>query len=444
MDWRVNETRRLLALLLSCRGVQFDNANLCTDECIRRARESVYFASRGLTKIQQAACLRSTIPVYQMLADQVRQDTNAAEAIDIDENAESQNRPPAERAPPATSARGSRSSFTEQAQPALYSITIEYVFKTYGPYALQVSAMFVEAWAAVAQSTYAVGRTTIAEIVRARSQGGSVVSPALHASLRNAVPAHVASAAPVVQALENIRQEGRMQNFILSRREERQELECALAVALNTPNMNAVDVQVHRDRLLRFLSTPAVPPVPIASAVTAVASNSSQPSDATDPTAAASARSVRQRRASPPRVVTPAISLSAQLEQLAQIFDIIQCGGDGACTFKVLRVIEWGLGHNRRALHNAVIEDEDDTHTRNRVVRWMEANRNEGIFSFGGRLQSVIDAAAADQPALTFEQYLGWMRDVETSGGDIEIATFASMYVTPSLSSLGVSHILQV
>jgi hypothetical protein len=48
VDWRVNQTRKLLKLLLSCQGVQFQHSASCTPECIRRARESVYFASRGL------------------------------------------------------------------------------------------------------------------------------------------------------------------------------------------------------------------------------------------------------------------------------------------------------------------------------------------------------------------------------------------------------------
>jgi hypothetical protein len=47
LDWRVNQTRKLLKLLLSCRGVQFQHSASCTPDCIRRARESVYFASRG-------------------------------------------------------------------------------------------------------------------------------------------------------------------------------------------------------------------------------------------------------------------------------------------------------------------------------------------------------------------------------------------------------------
>ncbi len=49
VDWRVNQTRKLLKLLLSCQGVQFQHSASCTPECIRRARESVYFASRGMS-----------------------------------------------------------------------------------------------------------------------------------------------------------------------------------------------------------------------------------------------------------------------------------------------------------------------------------------------------------------------------------------------------------
>ncbi len=48
LDWRVNQTRKLLKLLISCRGVQFQYSSQCTEECISRARQSVYFASRGV------------------------------------------------------------------------------------------------------------------------------------------------------------------------------------------------------------------------------------------------------------------------------------------------------------------------------------------------------------------------------------------------------------
>jgi hypothetical protein len=48
VDWRVNQTRKLLKLLISCRGVQFAHSAHCTEECIMQARRSVYFASRGL------------------------------------------------------------------------------------------------------------------------------------------------------------------------------------------------------------------------------------------------------------------------------------------------------------------------------------------------------------------------------------------------------------
>jgi hypothetical protein len=47
LDWRITQTRKLLKLLISCRGVQFQHSASCTEECIQRARESVYFASRG-------------------------------------------------------------------------------------------------------------------------------------------------------------------------------------------------------------------------------------------------------------------------------------------------------------------------------------------------------------------------------------------------------------
>jgi hypothetical protein len=48
LDWRVNQTRKLLKLLISCRGVQFQHSSQCSEECILRARQSVYFASRGV------------------------------------------------------------------------------------------------------------------------------------------------------------------------------------------------------------------------------------------------------------------------------------------------------------------------------------------------------------------------------------------------------------
>lgn len=48
VDWRVNQTRKLLKLLISCREVEFQHSAQYTDACILRARQSVYFASRGV------------------------------------------------------------------------------------------------------------------------------------------------------------------------------------------------------------------------------------------------------------------------------------------------------------------------------------------------------------------------------------------------------------
>lgn len=432
MDWRVNETRRLLALLISCRGVQFENSNLCSDDCIRKARESVYFAARGLTKIQEAFCRRSNVLAYRELLDEVRQESNAAEAL---EHTEAQAEPQTEgtRAPPATS-RGSRSSFTEQPQPALYSLTIEHVFKVYGPYALEVSPYFQQLWQTHAQSAYAVGRNTIATVITQRAQGGGTqLHPALHPSLRDAVPGStVRGVSETVQALEGIRHEGRVQNLILARREERMELESAYIVASTMPGISSQELQGYRDRLLAFTrERPAV--LPTLSAESSQPPQPAQPVTSV-PTSTADVRNVRPRRtASPPRAIPPATSLHAQLQQLAERFDIVECGGDGACTFKVLRVIEWALGDNRRALYSVRAED-DDTHTRDRVVTWMEANGDTLIFqlatAFGGD-QTVTQARVSDKPHMDGEQYFAWMRDPQTSGGDIEIAAFAAMYVTP-------------
>jgi hypothetical protein len=427
MDWRVNETRRLLALLISCRGVQFENSNLCTDDCIRKARESVYFSARGLTKIQEAFCRRSNNVTYRDLLAEVQQESNAAEALEQQANAEeaqTDNQSGATRAPPATS-RGSRSSFTEQPQPAGYSLTIEHVFKTYGPYAPAVSPFFQLLWQSHAQSAYAVGRNTIANVITQRAQGGGQLNPALHPAIRQVVPALGSTVSETVQALERIRQEGRVQNLILARREERMELESALIVASTMPGISPADLQGYRDRLLAF--TRERPPVfPTLSA-------ESEPPQAAQPavtTSTADGRNIRARRtASPSRTIPPATSLHAQLQQLAERFDIVQCGGDGACTFKVLHVIEWSLGDNRRQLHS-VCQDDDDIHTRNRVVTWMEANGDAVIFQLGGG-QTVTQARVSDKPDMDSEQYFAWMRDPHTSGGDIEIAAFAAMYVTP-------------
>lgn len=425
----MTETRRLLALLISCRGVQFENANLCTDECIRKARESVYFAARGLTKIQEVHCRRSNLEQYRAIFAEVMDEANASESLE-NNAAEAVIANGSTRAPPATS-RGSRSSFTEQPQPALYSITIQYVFKVYGPYATDVCAFFQQLWSSQAQSTYAVGRTTVAEIVAQRTQGGAVLSPALHPSLRNGLgqPALGSTMHETVQALEGIRQEGRLQNLILARREERLELESALIVASSMPGMSPADLQGYRDRLLLFCRTPAV--LPTLSAESNQAADAAQIAVPSVPTSTADARNVRPRRnGSPPRAIPPAISLHTQLQQLAERFEILQCGGDGACTFKVLHCFEWSLGQNRRALYN-VQESDDHTHTRNRVVAWMETNGDTPIFSHGGGFTSVTEARAFDRPEMDMEQYFVWMRDPCTSGGDIEIAAFAAMYATP-------------
>jgi hypothetical protein len=78
----------------------------------------------------------------------------------------------------------------------------------------------------------------------------------------------------------------------------------------------------------------------------------------------------------------------------------------------------------------SVRQDDDDTHTRNRVVTWMESNGDAVIFQLGGG-QTVTQARVSDKPDMDSEQYFAWMRDPHTSGGDIEIAAFAAMYVTP-------------
>jgi hypothetical protein len=427
VEWRVNETRRLLALLLSCRGVQFDNSGLCTDECIRRARESVYFAARGLTMIQERTCRSSSRADLRALFSEVMAETSAAEQIERDEAAAAAAAaaPGPTRAPPATG-RGSRSSFTEQLQPSNYSLPLEHVFKVFGPYSPVVTPLFHDSWVLVCQSTYAVGRNTVAAITNAREAGRAALNPGVHPALR-ATPASASEGHG--STLQGIQLEAIRQNTILARREERLQLESLIANYALIPDHDPAVLIGYRRQHVAFCSTPVIT-IPASATAAAPAPLSSDPQLPESVTSTSDTRlaPARPRRSSPPRVVQPAVSLASQLAALGERFEFVECGGQGACTFKVLRVIEWGLGETRRALYGVAAED-SDTHTRSRIVDWMEQNEHTAIFSLASGNQTVGQAIAMECPDSTFAAYLQLMRQPHTCGGDVEIASFATMYV---------------
>jgi len=55
VDFRRDETSRVLKLRMQCAGVEFAHQNHCTPEKIREARYSFYYATRGYTKANEEA-----------------------------------------------------------------------------------------------------------------------------------------------------------------------------------------------------------------------------------------------------------------------------------------------------------------------------------------------------------------------------------------------------
>jgi hypothetical protein len=247
MDWRITATRKLLKLLISCRGVQFEHSSSCTDECIRRARISCHFASRGLTRVQQEQAMRSRDSRQQLLVRQINSEADANEELERSEPSTIEN-----RAPAATNA-GSRSSFTEQPEPPNYSMEIEHVFRVYGPYAREVSPFFSELWVTHCQAQYSAGRTN-AQNVQSQQQRGTVpgaplpLNPLTHPQLRggtgaaNSRASDTNSQESIELVLSGMRREAENTNYLRARRDRIEQLQIAIQNCRELPGDNTAEL----------------------------------------------------------------------------------------------------------------------------------------------------------------------------------------------------------
>lgn len=251
MDWRITQTRKLLKLLISCRGVQFEHSSSCTDECIRNARISCHFASRGLTRVQQEQAMRSRDSRQQLLVRQINREADANEELE-------RNDPPAveTRAPSATT--GSRSSFTEQPEPPNYSMEIEHVFRIWGPYATEVSPFFSEMWVTHCQSQYSAGRANV-QNVQSQQQRSAVpgapmaLNPLAHRHLREGTAANsrasdANSQESTESELSRMRREAQDTNYLRARRDQIDQLQIAIRNCCDMPGDNSAELHRLRTR----------------------------------------------------------------------------------------------------------------------------------------------------------------------------------------------------
>lgn len=386
----------------------------------------------------------------QVLREAAAAEQLEAESRDSNDGGAAAIRAPCEH-PPATST-GSRSSFTEQPEPPNYSLEIEHVFKIYGPFAAVVTPFFSDLWEQHCQSEYASGRANVESVNRQQqaTTGNNAINPNAHPQLRigsvtinsnsnNASTGADQLFASVVQPFfERMQREAQDTNYLRARENEINELSNALrtfapADGVADPLVSAETLTTWRRRYIDLMNQrPILPSVRARDA----SSSASAPETAAANTAAShpSVPSRRQRLSSPPRRVAPENPMMAALQQLQSRYAIRECGGERACCFRVLNVIEFTLGASRRALH-ACGEGDDHTHTRARIAAWMRTHPETTIFHFGddGGGLTVAQAAAqrdVDDPAINndIESYCNWISQAESCGGELEIASFAAMY----------------
>jgi len=392
----------------------------------------------GLTRVEQEQVMRSRNPAQMNLRSQVLEEAAAAAQLE-DEDLDQSSAAAASRAPPATSA-GSRSNFTEQAEPPNYSLEIQHVFFIYGPYAQQVTPFFGDAWQLQCQSDYATGRNTVLNVrQQLASEGSSGINPNVHPQLRigsvGGSSVNSSSEQPflavVLPFFTQMRSEARDTNFLNARRDEISELQNALRTFAPASGQDPSGVTIEtynqwRDRYIVLLNTRVRLPSAVESEAAAASASIQRPSD----TGTSEAPRQRQRHSSPPRTIIPERAMNLAIQELQSRFNIRECGDDGECTFKVLHCIEFVLGANRRALHGCNSEDES-SQTRSRISNWMRRNANTAIIHLSDGAAMTVQAAAVGDPAAvhsSLEDYCDWIAQPRACGGENEIASFAAMY----------------
>ena len=151
VDFRRDETSRVLKLRMQCAGVDFAHQNHCTPEKIREARYSFYYATRGYTKANEEADKRSFESRGVARRWAIRGQINELVAADESHDAANASEEGTRVAPSADT----RQSFVEQDQPAHYDIELGFAFKVFGPYegALRMTPFWTAAWSQHRTST---------------------------------------------------------------------------------------------------------------------------------------------------------------------------------------------------------------------------------------------------------------------------------------------------
>ena len=474
--YRKEETARVLKLRLACAGVDFANSALCTPENIRAARFSYHYATRGFTKANEEADIRSyrrlqaqvqaqggtlqprarAMPIYARIEALVNADetlhaqasTTAVASADADSS-----RAPAQ----ATTAN---QNFLEAPMPPQFDIELGLAFKVFGPYEgpHNLSPFWTQAWGEFRPGSAFAGRSTTQHRQNAQSsdaaQGGQpgAFPGATPASLvRNDNASTVAtsqsrtdqrSAALVIYA--SMRDETHHANALERFRIQQQQMQQRIsnlqsAIAIGTamgsgyPSSLRPLHELHTE-FMQLVSNPCPePPALSPSSVLPAVISSSDRDDG-------GAR--RQRRRTDPAAnvvdLTQDFSdgpegLSQLLRELFAQFTVVECGGAGDCAFACMNRLE-----NRDVPHArlASVEIFDTTNnsvaaTRARVVNHLQQSvyyeENSNV------PHSRIELYGADivgdllYECSSVDEYCEQMREPGTSGGVNEFAVWSDM-----------------
>lgn len=424
--YRKEETARVLKLRLACVGVQHANAPLCTPENIRLARFSCNYASRGFTKADEDADIRSyrrmqsmarghvfhyrLMPIYAQMEAAV----NADEILHAQAAAEQQSSQQASgsnetesRAPSQTSTASQ--NFTEAVMPAQFDIELGFAFKVFGNYegSRHLSPFWTQAWGEFRGGSAFAGRATTQHrqnsqalaIADGRQPGAfpgttpaTLVPPsaarAAATNVRNHHEAREEQRASALLIYASMREDTRHANALERFRIQRQERQLSIsnlqgAIAMATsmgasyPSGARSLALLQSDYLALVLMPSIEPPEPSVPIEMSVSISSSDDS-----------RRVRQRRSESQSDLAPAVTavdlthggsdgsesvgLPQLLEELYRRFDRIENEGAGDCAFYCMNSLEVTDVPHERLANAGVDVDNLSTNTvqvtRNRVV----------------------------------------------------------------------------
>jgi hypothetical protein len=168
--YRKEETARVLKLRLACAGVDFANSALCTPENIRAARFSYHYATRGYTKANEDADIRSyrRLQAHGGGQPQIRGRPNLYAQIEALVNADETLHAQQSSAPNEGEARApaqattANQNFSEAPMPAQFDIELGLAFKVFGPYEgpSYMSPFWTQAWNEFRPGNSFAGRRT--------------------------------------------------------------------------------------------------------------------------------------------------------------------------------------------------------------------------------------------------------------------------------------------